>query len=312
MRALLAPLFLLVLGACLPGGTGTGPLLTGLAANSQAPSATLAPRGYDRLLTETVHGFRFAAAGEPVRRGTTSERFELRNGDCAGSDCAGGRGRSEIVQVSGGGGPRINQDTWIGWSFYNETLPGYPRDRALKTVLAQWKLSGDLPAAVRIIQIGRGEADWRGCDPAVCTRGGTGDVVVHLDAMAQAESWGPSRNGGYICPLFDMQQARGTWTDIVMQTNFADTSAGYLRVWVNGALRCSYNGRIVAAETGPLGARLSHRRGVFVAFSDRWRNATGGAPWPTLVAYMDEYATGSTREAVDPALRDRLGGRPAD
>lgn len=55
-----------------------------------------APRGYQLNETPHSHGFRYTKPGEPVRRGERAERFEVRHGDCGGTDCGAPRYRSEI------------------------------------------------------------------------------------------------------------------------------------------------------------------------------------------------------------------------
>ncbi|MEX0628528.1 MAG: hypothetical protein WD230_07865, partial [Cucumibacter sp.] len=49
-----------------------------------------------RLFSPAPHAF--IAVAEPVRRGRVAERYELRDGDCGGSDCTAPRARAEVVQ----------------------------------------------------------------------------------------------------------------------------------------------------------------------------------------------------------------------
>ena len=67
----------------------------GLIAQNPA-MADRAPRGYTLLQSNPTHSFRYSQPGEPVRRGKLSERFEIRDGFCYGTDCARDRLRSEI------------------------------------------------------------------------------------------------------------------------------------------------------------------------------------------------------------------------
>lgn len=281
-----------------------------LAASAGSALTSGAPRGYERLLSDSDHGFAYVTAPEPVRRGARSERFELRDGDCAGSDCPNGRSRTEIRQTSGG--LALGRETWIGWSFYNATIPSYPRASALKTVFGQWKQNGDQPAALRIQQIGRGEANWAACDRAVCTRpdSPSADVVIDLEALASARNWGPAQNNGYVCALFSMEAQRGQWVDIVLHSNFSAGADGFINAWVNGTQVCRYRGPVIADTAW--GGSLEHRRGIFVNFSDRWNTTRPGQPKPTLVAYYDEYRTGQQQEDVDTRLRQDADTRPTD
>jgi hypothetical protein len=295
----------------LPGGGGA----PGAASGAAAPRAPALPKGYTRLYSPAPHAFRYSALGEPVRRGRLSERFELREGDCGGSDCGNARARAEIVQDRALTTARLDRDIWYGWSFYNASIAPVTRETSLGTVLGQWRLEGDQPSIFRLVQVAKGEGDMPRCDPRVCTPGGaaTDDVMLELDEMAQARGWGAAQNGGRICRLFSLEANRGRWVDIVVNTNFGTDSYGYLRVWVNGELRCNYQGQLVSARAargqspGP-----TDRRGIFTSYTERWTKAFGARPKPTLIAYWDEFRSGPSRADVDPRLREAQGLPPAD
>ena len=302
----------------LPGGsapaTTTGPRAAPVARPPVARAAVL-PKGYTRLYSPAPHAFRNSALGEPVRRGTTAERYELRDGDCGGSDCGSARARTEITQDRTVTKARLDRDIWYGWSFYNATIGAVTRDTSLGTVLGQWKLEGDQPSSFRLLQVASGEGDLSRCDPRICTRGGAAgdDVMLELDEMAQAMGWGAAQNQGRICRLFSLEANRGRWVDLVVNTNFGTDSFGYLRVWVNGELRCAYQGQIVsprAARTASPGP--TDRRGIFNSYTERWTRAFGARPKPTLIAYYDEYLSGAARTDVDPRLRAGRGLPPVD
>lgn len=259
-------------------------------AGSSGGSSTSAPRGYERLQSPAPHAFRFAAEGEPVRRGNRAERYELRSGDCGGSDCGEPRYRSEVRELPATNKSRIGTDIWYGWSFLNQTATTLPSNQSLGLVFGQWKLSGEQPAAFRLIQSG-------------------GNVVVQLEDMRA--------NGGLrsaeVCTLFNLDQARGKWVDLVVNTNFSTDTNGYLRIWVNGEQRCNYSGRLIAdptvreESTGP-----THRRGIFASSTARWDRTQGGAPKPTLIVFYDEFLVGKTRGDVDTRAREAAGAPPKD
>lgn len=299
------PLAMLTVSACQPLES-----LESLASSAGASLTASAPRGYERLLSDTDYGFAYVTAPDPVRFGSRSERYELRDGDCSDSDCPNGRSRTEVRQTSRG--LPIERETWIGWSFYNASVPAYPRASTLKTVFGQWKQGGAAPAAIRIQQIGRGEADWANCDRAICTRPATNsaDVVLDLEAVANARGWGPAQNNGYVCPLFSMQAVQGRWIDIVLHTNFAAGSDGFVNAWVDGEQVCRYRGPVIADPA--TGRHIDHRRGIFINFSERWNRTRAGQAKPTLIAYFDEYRTGRTREDVDTRLRAETNQRATD
>jgi hypothetical protein len=307
-KGILAGLLLSFLAACagqqiiitLPGG---------------GPASNQPPRGYDLLFSPAPHAFRFVASPDPVRRGQVAERYELRDGDCGGSDCGAARARAEITQAAGTATAALNRDIWIGWSFYNDTIGPVTRDTWLGTVIGQWKLLGEQPAIFRLLQVPPDEDGIADCAASVCTPSDrTGDdVMVELDEIAQTQGWGADRNEGRICRLFSMAAVQGQWTDIVINTNFGTDGAGYLRIWVNGEMRCNYLGPMVSAAAvaaaGP-GAAPNHRRGIFQSYTQRWTDSQAGAPKPTLVAYYDEFTTGLARAEVDPAARQAAGVAP--
>jgi hypothetical protein len=250
-----------------------------------------------------------------VRRGQRSERYELREGDCGGSDCGNYRARAQVVEDREATEARLDRDIWYGWSFYNESILSVSHDQYLGTVVGEWKLGGDQPSIFRLVQVAPEEDGWQACDPAVCTLSGSpaDDVVVELDEITESLGWGEAQNDGRICRLFGMEANRGRWVDMVVNTNFGTDGYGYLRIWVDGVLRCNYLGQLVSAErarTEVLGP--THRRGLFNSFTRRWAQSHGTTPKPTLIAYYDEFLTGRSRAEVDTRLREIQRIAPAD
>ncbi|MFW2544251.1 heparin lyase I family protein [Primorskyibacter sp. 2E107] len=275
-----------------------------------------APRGYERFFSPYPHNFRYAskALGAPVRRGERSERYELRTGDCGGSDCGNPRYRAEIRLTSEREIGKVGTETWFGWSFYNSSIPSFTRRDSLRLVFGQWTMGGDASPAIRLIQLGTDEGNWKTCRPAICSgpEREAGDVVVQLEDLRRTFDWGEQENEGYVCRLFDMAANRGRWVDLVMQTNFSQTTDGYLRIWVNGSLKCDYAGPILSPRSLFEGNQPGHRRGIFSSYTTRWTETYGTRPKPTLVAYYDEFRIGATREDVDPRWIEAEGRAPLD
>ena len=295
-----------VITISLPGGAPT-------AASLRRDGAL--PPGYERFLSPATYGIRYSWSGEPVRRGDVSERFELRDGDCVEPDCKNGRLRAEIRESDKSTTARVGQDIWYGWSFYNDSMGAVPREKSVGLVLGQWKLSGDQPPAFRIVQTSAGDLNWDKCDPTICNRTGsaTDDVVAELENVKVAANWGLAQNNGDVCRLFSMAEMRGKWVDIVVNTNFAASNDGYLRIWINGVLKCNYAGRMVWGSSALLsGQPLIHRRGLFASYTKPWRTKQGGAAIPTMIAYYDEFLSGQLRTDVDPAIRETAGLKPKD
>lgn len=299
----------LFLSAFLTGCTGAIPNSTSGSNEVFTPG-----NGYERFYSSADHNFRYAFAEHqaPTRRGIRSERFELRDGDCGGSDCGNPRYRTEIQMPTKSNPANVGKDIWYGWSFLNSGVPSFTREDSLRLVFGQWGMPGGATPAIRLIQLGMDEGNWAACQNTTCAGSAIkrGDIVVQLADMNRVFSWGKDKNEGYVCRLFEMQDQQNRWVDLVMNTNFSDNEDGYLRIWVNGELRCNYSGAIVSPDSLLKGHKPGHRRGIFSSYTERWTKTHGAKPKPTLVVYYDEFAVGSSRSQVDPALREQ-SNRPA-
>ncbi len=263
-----------------------------------------APNGYLRNLMPHSHGFQYSSDGEPVRAGLVSERYELRDGDCGGDDCVSPRYRSEVRLASNRTQARIGEDIWYGWSFYNQNIQSYPASVSLMNVFGQWKMGGSNPPSIKLVQIGRGEAYRNG--------NRSHDVVIQMDDANEGLNWGERRNWGIVCRLFSIDQARGRWTDIVINTNFSTGDDGYLRVWINGDQRCDYSGPISAITDTSLYPGPNVRRGIYGSSTTRWDRVQPNIPKPTMVAFYDEFRVGRSRQDVDIRLIEQAGSSPVD
>lgn len=259
------------------------------------PRAT--PPGYEQLFSPAAHniGLGRADLGDPVRSGAHSERYELRDGDCDGSDCSAPRARAEIEMTDAINTARIGQDFSYSYSFYNASVPAFTKENALRLVFGQWTVGGKHRPLFRFIQLGTDEGNFATCEPSVCVGPNTtrGDLVVQLDNIAQARGWGKAQNNGYICRLFDMTARRGEWVDLTVNTNFSASGDGYLRIWVDDALVCDYAGPLISREIARAGTPLKHRRGIFSSWDKRWQRSMGDTPKPTLIVYYDDFRIGA-------------------
>lgn len=285
-KTLLLTIFAVALSGCM---TAT----TGVSRNADAPVR------YLPNLTPHSHGFRYSTEGEPVRAGNVSERYELRDGDCGGDDCTNPRYRSEVRLQSNQTQARIGQDIWYGWSFYNQNVQSYEQNVSLMNVFGQWKMGGNNPPMVKLVQIGRGEAYRNG--------NRSHDVVVQLDDANEGLDWGEARNWGIVCRLFSIDQVRGRWTDIVINTNFSTGEDGFLRIWINGEQRCNYSGPITVITDTSLYPGPNVRRGIYGSFTRRWDAVQPNQPKPTLVVFYDEFRIGRSRDDVDIRLIEQRG-----
>lgn len=263
-----------------------------------------APSGHLRNLMPHSHGFRYSVEGEPVRAGFVSERYELRDGDCGGDDCTNPRYRSEVRLAAQKTQARIGQDIWYGWSFYNHNIESYPASLSFMNVFGQWKMGGNNPPSIKLVQIGRGEAYRNGNRDH--------DVVIQMDDANESLNWGSRGNWGIVCRLFSIDQARGRWTDIVINTNFGTGDDGYLKVWIDGEQRCDYAGPITFITDTSLYPGPNFRRGIYVSSTKRWDNVRPNISRPTLIAFYDEFRVGRSRAEVDIGMIEQRGGGAVD
>ncbi|MCB2128309.1 MAG: heparin lyase I family protein [Rhodobacteraceae bacterium] len=276
--------------------------------SSWPPGTKAGSRGMVRNISPHKHAFARVGAPHPVRYGEMSERYELRQGDCGGSDCKNPRKRSEIREDGSNIKARLNRDTWIGWSFFNQSMP----NTSLHPVIGQWKVNSE-QAVIKFFQ----EDAMNGyskCTSKYCnTRKfppSKNDIFVQLDDLRVARNLGAESNWGNICHLFNLASSRGKWVDVVIRTNFGTDENGYLQIWVNGTPRCDYRGQIVASRSKFAGP--SHRRGIYWSYTVDWDNATPSKAKPTMVAYYDEYRVGTSREQVDIRIIEATGGPAVD
>ena len=266
---------------------------------AQKPAmADRAPRGYELLQSNPDHSFRYSQPEEPVRRGKVSERFEIRDGFCYGTDCAPDRLRSEIRVPKNRDKTKIGQDTWFGWSFRIEKFSPALRRGGVYPFLGQWKTAPENSPTLKFIMGGGG---------------GSGSVYLSLGDMArQNNQVVAGAKWGHVCKnMFTIDQAKREWIDIVINTNFSDKTDGYVKAWVNGRLACNYKGQVVATKTSQ-DYRPNHRRGIYIGNMKRWRSAKGAELLPPVIVYYDEFLMGRSRDEVDTRLREAAGLRPKD
>ena len=262
--------------------------------------AEKAPRGYEHLMSPHNHAFRYSEAGEPVRRGKRSERFELRDGDCQSTDCQNDRLRSEIREPKRRSSAKIDSDIWYGWSFLVAKSPKNPgRNGRLYPFFGQWKTGPNNSPTITFMQSDHGGKDVVFVSLSDMSRHNDGSVSGH-------------KHGNVCKDIFSINTAKRDWVDIVVNTNFSTNSSGYIRVWVNGKLKCNYKGQIVASKPSYGYSGPNHRRGIYVGNTKRWKAKHGNAPVPTWIVFYDEFLVGASREDVDTRLREKSGFPPKD
>jgi hypothetical protein len=151
---------------------------------------------------------------------------------------------------------------------------------------------------------------WENCDSTFCSNHlvtkDSYDVTVNLGHGGRFKSKGNSNNWNMPCRPWSMEENKGKWVDIVINTNFGSNDDGYVNVWINGEKRCEYQGVLqdyvprfpghnqtaISGESEYPGP--SHRRGIFIN-----KNKMTTKTHPTLIAYYDEFRVGKSRKEVD-------------
>jgi len=257
--------------------------------------------------------YQVTTSTEVARIGETSQRFEIRHGDCGKHDCNNDRRRIEVVESNGDLEAHPGQQRWYGWSIY---LAGDFRDLGdTNTTLGQVKLN-----------------DWR-------------EPIWNFNAREGGRldfEYKPGGNHrGIECRgVAAISQMRGRWTDIVIFSDFSyEISPGQpsVSVWINGRLVCSGRTPLITREMVDYAnnTQITLRYGIYNSYISRWLNANRTLPvnteqfvdghdgsggnitsaaqrpfdidWgvtlPTQVVYYDEVRIGDSREEVDVRMR---------
>ena len=247
-------------------------------------------------------------SSEQARVGDTSQRFEVRHGDCYDYDCDNDRRRVEYQQSNEATSNLIGKVVWYGWSIY---LPSdFPDLAPTNTTLGQVQMH-----------------EWRSPMWALNARGG----ALLLNAV-NTPQWMDD------CRAASLSSMRGRWTDIMVRADYSLEYSGsnILEVWINGRRTCTWQRPVITQEmlnTSRTDA-LRFKYGIYNSYISRWfqRNATRrvdaeafvdvhndsglviqsatsrpydydwGVELPTQVVYYDEMRVGPTREDVDIRL----------
>jgi len=238
------------------GGSGAG--VEDLQAQTlvcEPTTATYRTQG-TRSLSTTAWGWQQVT--EPRRRGSLSQRFEVRPGDCAvdpgWSDCANDRERSEITVREN---IRPSSRVSVAWSLYLANQ--FEDSPKVKTTLGQlhqraWFKNGPL------LQFEL----WNG-QYQMCIHRLSGDINNPQDRCEYF-------------PLATLTDMRGQWTDVQFEADLSSRT-GWVKVWVNGQLKV--NSQQPAVVWDP--TNFYFKYGVYRSFVSRH-----GAPMPTQIAYFDE------------------------
>lgn len=209
----------------------------------------------------------------PIRFGHSSERFELRHGDCGGQDCGRSDGSRERSEVSQNGDQNLEGKTyWYGWSMYVPhdfpevgNIPGTSKTQTF----AQFHQNPLNP-----------DSGWY---PAwMFGKEFNGDFIVR--------SFPTYNNPPYVSnsyKLIDKNYFTSRWHDFLVNSKWSTRSDGFMKIWVNGVKKVDYNGPTMSPN-------------------NKWVYFKYGAYRPSdtnnlgsTVIYFDEIRRGNQRSDVD-------------
>lgn len=199
--------------------------------------------------------------GERTRKGPTSIRFELRDGDCftavphdpsqGWDDCTRDRERTELREKWDA---ELHRDVWYGISlFIPEDYPYmYP-----KQIFLQWHGG---PGPTVYFQLNRDRF-------LVNILTEVGETTTQYDLGTE---------------LLEP----GRWHDIVVNAVWSNGDDGKLRVYVNGDRIVDHNGPTMDDESYAEGVGPNIKFGIYRSHLFRWESEE---PHPTQILYFDEY-----------------------
>lgn len=217
-----------------------------------------------------------AAPAYPVRFGTGSERFEVRNGDCGGTDCERGDGIRERSEVAQRDVQNYEGETWwYGLSMY------IPPD---------YKDSGNAASrSVSLIQFHQTPIDPSlGWFPAwMFAKEYNGPFVARV--FPSDPNMTPQRH-----VLLAASQFVGRWHDIVIEAKWSTGDDGYMRMWINDVKVMDHRGA----------TRSGGNKDVYFKYGV-YRPSTPAQPINAVV-YFDEVRRAKTRAQVDIRYLEKL------
>lgn len=235
-----------------------------------ATAQTSMARGFEKFEIQTANR-PWGYARVEFSDGRRAERFELRAGDCPVEtrDCDRDRERIEFAERPPG--QRKGIDYWYAWSVY---LPSdFPRNGPINIKLGQFHQRGDSGPELLFQFYDRGLAVELS-DPVRRDS----DPMKPIPPLVE---W----------PLTDRATMMGRWTRVMLNARRSTGADGYLRIWINGAQKVSYDGPTTNDAVGV----VYFKYGLYRSFMLR----EGIKTPPTLIAYYADVRRGRSRDAVE-------------
>ena len=184
----------------------------------------------------------YQITSELARKGNTSERFEVRHGDCVGWDCQNDRQRYEVGIIH----PFIEDDNWYSWSFH---LPNNFMIQPSKTAIGQAKLQ--YGPVLWIVGTGKKNPDW---------------IDIHPETYQES------------CNLIKVKDAIGKWTDIIIGASYSPSNYKPIDVYINGKnTDCKFSAPLISKKRlntknyrRGTGNKVAFKYGIYQAMVSKW------------------------------------------
>lgn len=206
-----------------------------------------------------------------LQDGTRAERFELRNGDCSGTDCSRDRERVEFVQKNA---PRAGTEFWVGYSVMLD--PSWPNlGPRMNTKLGQWHLP---------------KHQGKGQGPTLLMEVNDKCLIVSVKdpRYADDDPMKPAPNLAWDC-IAPRSSLIGQWNRIMVNGVWSTGNDGFLKIYLNGKLKWSHSGQTINKDLKPY-----FRYGIYRSFISRCSGGCG-----TQIAYYHNVVQGKRRADVE-------------
>jgi Polysaccharide lyase len=203
--------------------------------------------------------------------GSRVERFELRSGDCAGTDCKHDRERIEFIQNRA---PKQGTEVWVGYSVFLDS--SWPKlGRKMYTKIGQWHLP-----------------KWKGKGQGPTLMMEMTDQCFSANVkdprFADDDPMKPAPDLAKDC-IASRSQMIGSWNRVVVNAKWTTESDGFLRIYLNDKLKWQHSGRTINRSIAPY-----FRYGLYRSFVSRCSGPCG-----TQIVYYKDVRQGKTKADVE-------------
>lgn len=199
------------------------------------------------------------------------ERFELRAGDCRGTDCQSDRERIEFFQNRP---PKQGSDVWVGYSVLLDK--NWPKlGQKMYTKVGQWHLP-------------RWKGKGQGPTLLMEMTDRCLSVTVKDPRFADDNPMKPAPDLAKDC-IATRSQMIGKWNRVVVNAKWTTEANGFLRIYLNGKLKWQHEGQTINKPIAPY-----FKYGLYRSFVSR---CAGGCA--TQIAYFKDVKQGKTRASVE-------------